>query len=88
MPNNDPDVVGVGMICQLVPSQRSTTGAATKGLMCPKAASPTAMHEFADEQSTPDRIVRAPTLGVGVTLQAPDATEGVSSSAAVAKKTR
>jgi hypothetical protein len=88
MPNNDPDVLGVGMICQPVPSQRSTMGAASKGLKCPKAASPTAMHEFADEQSTPNRLVRAATFSVGVTVHAADAGEGARSIAAAAKKTR
>ena len=49
---------------------------------------PTAMHEFADEQSTPNRLVRAATFGVGVTVQAADATEGASNSAAVATRRR
>src|SRR6187397_3748824 len=47
------------------------------------------MHEFADEQSTALRYVSAPaTFGVGDTVHAADAAEGVSSSAAVANKTR
>ena len=48
------------------------------------------MHELADEQSTALRYVSsAPaTFGVGGTVQAADAAEGVSSSAAVANKTR
>jgi hypothetical protein len=48
------------------------------------------MHEFADEQSTALRLVLtgSTTFDVGVTVHAADATEGVSSSAAVAKKTR
>jgi hypothetical protein len=47
------------------------------------------MHELADEQATPDRKVLGPwAFGVGVTVQAADAAEGVSSSAAVANKTR
>ena len=56
MPCSDPDGLGVGTICQLVPSQRSTTGTAAPGPAEPSFSSPTAMHEFADEQSTPSRI--------------------------------
>ena len=47
------------------------------------------MHEFADEQSTALRYVSAPaTFGVGDTVHAADAAEGVTNSAAVATKTR
>jgi hypothetical protein len=51
---------------------------------------PTAMHAFADEQSTAFRFVPvAPSaFGVGGTVQAADAAEGASSNAAVATKTR
>ena len=51
---------------------------------------PTAMHEFADEQSTAWRLLsKAPsTLGVGGTVHAADATEGASASVAVASQTR
>ena len=53
------------------------TGAQLRGVPVPKTTSPTAMHEFADEQSTPDRKVWGPwAFGVGVTVQAPDAIEG------------
>ena len=51
-------------------------------------ASPTAMHEFADEQSTPNRFVSGRAFSVGVTVHEADATEGASSNAAVAIKTR
>jgi hypothetical protein len=48
------------------------------------------MHEFADEQSTPFRLVAfAPgTFGVGGTVQAAEAADGASSSAAVATRDR
>ena len=50
---------------------------------------PTAMHEFAEVQSTALRMVFAPaTFGVGGTLHAAEAAEGVSNKAAVANKTR
>jgi hypothetical protein len=47
------------------------------------------MHDFADEQSTALRYVSAPaTFGVGDAVHPADAAEGVSSSAAVAIRTR
>jgi hypothetical protein len=47
------------------------------------------MHDFADEQSTALRYVSAPaTFGVGDTVHPADAAEGVSSSAALAIRTR
>jgi hypothetical protein len=47
------------------------------------------MHDFADEQSTALRYVSAPaTFGVGDTVHTADAAEGVSSTAAVAIRTR
>jgi hypothetical protein len=48
------------------------------------------MHEFADEQSTARRFVQLvpATSAAGETVQAADAAEGASSSAAVANKTR
>ena len=54
------------------------------------SASPTAMHEFADEQSTALKFVSAApsTFGVGGTVHAADAADGARSSAAVANKTR
>jgi hypothetical protein len=54
------------------------------------SASPTAMHEFADEQSTALKFVfDAPsTFGVGGTVHAADAADGARSIAAVANKTR
>ena len=77
------------MICQLVPSQCSTMGASGRGVPEPVSTTPTAKHEFADEQSTPSKLFVGPEMtGVGVTVQAADATDGVSSSAAVANKTR
>lgn len=80
--------LGVGTICQLVPSQRSATVAEVPA---PRfVARPTAIHEFADEQSTASKLVLgAPsTFGVGGTVQAADAAEGVSNSAATTIKTR
>jgi hypothetical protein len=82
--------LGDGTICQPVPSQRSATVVEVNTLNAGvNSALPTAMHELADEQSTPLRFVKsAPaTFGVGGTVQAADATEGVSSSAAIANKT-
>jgi hypothetical protein len=85
-----PGGLGVGTICQLAPSQRSASGPPVGGVEMKIAGTPTAMHELADEQSTAFSVVNeAPsTFGVGVTVQAADATEGVSNSAAVANKTR
>jgi hypothetical protein len=85
----EPGGLGVDTICQLLPSQRSATVAAVPpGAL--KVACPTAMHESADAQSTALRLVElAPsTFGVGGTVHAADAAEGVSSSAAIASKTR
>ena len=48
-----PNESGVGISCQLMPFQCSTMGAESKGPAVPEVRSPTAMHEFADEQSTP-----------------------------------
>ena len=87
MPFNDPIGWGVGMSCQLVPSQCSTMGVPAKWV----SAEPTAMHDFADEQSTPFRTFTVAEMfgvGVGVTVQAADAAVGVSSKAAVASNTR
>src|SRR5512132_1269315 len=83
-----PGGLGVGTICQSVPFQRSATVAEVPSKAV--VARPTAMHEFADEQSTASKLVlNAPsTFGVGGTVQAADATEGVSNSAAVASKIR
>jgi hypothetical protein len=85
-----PGGLGVGTICQLAPSQRSASGPPVGGVEMKITGAPTAMHELADEQSTAFSVVNeAPsTFGVGVTVQAADATEGVSNSAAVANKTR
>ena len=83
--------LGLGTICQLVPSQRSATVVDLNTLNAGvNVALPTAMHELADEQSTALRKVSsAPaTFGVGGTVQAADAAEGVTSSAAVASKVR
>ena len=45
------------------------------------------MHEFADEQSTPDRLLAGPEMvGVGVTVHAADAAEGANNSAAIATR--
>ena len=86
---NRATVSGAGIICQLVPSQRSMTGFAGGRVALRISHTPTAMHEFADEQSTPERNVRGPlAFGVGVTVQAADVAEGVNSSAAIANKTR
>jgi len=85
----EPGGLGLVTIRQLVPSQRSASVAAVPpGAL--KVAFPTAMHEFADEQSTALRFVElAPSIfGVGGTVHAADAPEGVSSNAAVAIKTR
>jgi hypothetical protein len=86
-----PGGFGVGTICQLAPFQLSATGAERRGSLIPVwvTALPTAMHEFADQQSTALRTVpSAPaTFGVGDTVHAPDATEGVSNSPKVAIKT-
>jgi hypothetical protein len=77
------------MSCQLVPSQCSIMGASGRGVPEPVSTTPTAKHEFADEQSTPSRLfVGPPMTGVGVTVQAAEAAEGASSSAAVANKAR
>ena len=82
--------LGVGTICQLVPSQRSATVAEVTAGGFPKVAWPTAIQEFADEQSTASKLVLgAPsTFGVGGTVQAADAAEGVSNSAVTTIKTR
>jgi hypothetical protein len=86
----EPGGLGVGTICQLAPSQRSAT--VTSDSDCPprEVAWPTAMHEFADEQSTALRLVldASATFGVGGTVQAANAAAGVSNSAAVANKTK
>ena len=86
--------VGVGTICQLVPSQRSTVAYVSRA-GAPQGTredlvEPTAMHEFADEQSTAlSQVPLGPgTFGVGGTVQAADAVEGASSSAAVATRRR
>ena len=86
---SDPYWLGVGMICQLVPSQCSIMGASGRGFPDPVSTKPTAKHEFADEQSTPNRLFAGPPMtGVGVTVQAAEATEGASSSATVATRQR
>ena len=71
--------LGLGTICQLVPSQRSATVVDLNTLNAGvNVALPTAMHELADEQSTALRKVSsAPaTFGVGVTVQAAEASGG------------
>jgi hypothetical protein len=87
-----PGGLGVGTICQLAPSQCSATVAEGVGSLKPagNSAFPTAMHEFAAVQSTALRLVSfAPgTFGVGGTVHAAEAAQGVSSNAAVAIKTR
>jgi hypothetical protein len=85
-----PGGLGVGTICQLAPSQRSASGPPVGGDVVRISGAPTAMHELADEQSTALSVVNeAPsTFGVGVTVQAADATEGVSNSVAAANKTK
>jgi len=87
-----PEGFGVGISCQLVPSQRSATVVTIGRDLNPVwvTALPTAMHEVAEVQSTPLRLVSfAPgTFGVGGTVHAAVATEGVSNNAAVAIKTR
>jgi hypothetical protein len=86
MPFSDPKLLRV-VICQLVPSQRSATGRKLRGFSDPSSTTPTAMHEFADEQSTPDRLFAGPEMvGVGVTVHAADAAEGANSSAAIATR--
>ena len=75
------------MICQLVPSQCSIMGTSARGFSDPVSTKPTAKHEFADEQSTPNRVFAEPEMtGVGVTVHAADAAEGANSSAAIATR--
>jgi hypothetical protein len=75
------------MICQLVPSQCSIMGASLRGFSVPVSTKPTAKHEFADEQSTPNRVFVGPEMiGVGVTVHAAEAAEGANRSAAIATR--